>query len=220
MAGITGIDCVIYGALDLGEGKKFLSDWGLTLVEETEDAIVFETMEKSQVILKPIHSPELPNAIEEGPTIREIIWGAESQADLDAFLAGIAGKVELFQSADGLTKCVDPNGLTIAFRVTHRVKTTIKGAASNAVGVTQRIDQAAPVYQRATPVRIAHAVFFVDDLPAHIDFYVNKLGFNITDEYPGRGAFIRCVEEGTHHNLFFLSVGDRGKGINHLSSNH
>lgn len=217
MAGITGIDSVIYGAVDLEEGKKFLSDWGLTLVEQTDEAIVFETMEKSQVILKPIDSPELPSAIEEGPTIREIVWGAESQADLDVFLAGIKDKVELFQAAGGLTKCVDPNGLTIAFKVTHRVATGIKGAASNAVGVIQRIDQAAPVYQRATPVRIAHAVFFVDDLPAHIDFYVNKLGFNVTDEYPGRGAFIRCVEEGTHHNLFFLSVEHRGRGLNHLS---
>ena len=215
---LVGIDRIVYGAEDLTEGKRFFLDWGLTLVEEVVgDKVVFETLEKSQIVLRPLDADDLPSPIEEGPTIVEIVWGAKSQHALDSFINRVGSRVNLHKGADGLWRCLDPNGLSLAFQVSQTIKSEHLGTPTNSIGHTPRIDKAAPVYDRATPTRIAHAVFFVEDLTANRIFYIDTLGFNITDEYPGRGLFMRCVTEGTHHNLFMLQIPNRKKGINHLS---
>jgi catechol 2,3-dioxygenase-like lactoylglutathione lyase family enzyme len=217
MSGLTGIDRVVYGVEDMARCRQFFSDWGLSLVSESAGEIVFETLEKSQIVLRPADDESLPPAIETGSTVREVVWGAASQTDLDAFLSRIASKVTLTEGADGLQRTTDSNGLTIAFQVSQRVDSGVKGTPTNTVDKANRIDQAAPVYPHAEPVRIAHVVFFVPDLEAARQFYVDTLGFNITDEYPGRGLFLRCVEEGTHHNLFLLQTPDKKRGLNHVS---
>ena len=38
---VLGIDEITYGADDLAACRKFLSDWGLTLAEETDKSLVF-----------------------------------------------------------------------------------------------------------------------------------------------------------------------------------
>ncbi|PCI53961.1 MAG: glyoxalase [Alphaproteobacteria bacterium] len=217
MSGLSGLDRVVYGVEDMATSRKFFADWGLTLIRDEEDIIVFETLEKAQVVLRPMNAADLPAPIEDGPTIREVIWGADSQEDLDRFLAGIDGKVETFIGHDGMVRTIDPNGMTIGFQLTLRRDADVKGVPSNPYGMPLRVDLPAPVYERAIPTRLAHVVFFVSDLEAHREFYIEKLGFNITDEYPGRGFFSRCVKEGTHHNLFLLETPDKKKGVNHLS---
>lgn len=217
MSGLTGIDRVVYGVEDMVKCRQFFSDWGLTLSSESDEEIVFETLEKSKIVLRHANDPSLPPAIEDGSTVREVVWGAASQADLDAFLERISSKVALTEGDDGRVRTTDENGLTIAFQVTQRVDSGVKGTPTNTVDQAHRVDRAAPVYDRARPVRIAHVVFFVPDLEAQRAFYVDTLGFNITDEYPGRGLFLRCVEEGTHHNLFLLQTPDKKRGLNHVS---
>jgi len=214
---LTGIDRVVYGVEDLAKATRFFTDWGLKLVKDSVEVRVFETLEKSQVVLRLIDDPSLPSAIEEGPTVREVVWGAATQADLDAFLDKISSQVEVSCGNDGIARCVDPNGLTIGFQLSQRVKADVVGVPTNTLDKAFRIDQAAPMYDRATPTRIAHVVFFVEDLEAHRKFYIDTLGFNITDAYPGRGFFARCVTEGTHHNLFLLQIPNKAKGVNHIS---
>lgn len=217
MSGLENLDSVIYGVDDMAENKRFFSDWGLTLHSESSEEICFTTQEGARIVIRHKDDPTLPPPIEDGPTVREVIWGAKTQSDLDEFLARIGDEIELHQGADALWRCTDPNGLSIAFCVTEARALDIKGSASNAYGVFNRVDAAAPVYDRAEPVRLAHVVFFVEDLEAHKRFYIDTLGFNITDEYPGRGFFSRCVKRGTHHNLFLLQIPNRPKGINHVS---
>lgn len=217
MTYLTGIDRVVYGVVDLAIATRFFTDWGLSLVQDEEDFKVLETLEKSQIVLRSIDDPALPPAIEEGPTVREVIWGTASQADLDAFLDKISAQIEITRDEDGIARCVDPNGLSVGFQVSQREKVDIVGTPTNTFDKAYRIDQPAPVYDRATPIRVAHVVFFVEDLEAHRKFYIDTLGFQITDAYPGRGFFSRCVSEGTHHNLFLLQVPNKPKGINHIS---
>jgi catechol-2,3-dioxygenase len=47
-------------------------------------------------------------------------------------------------------------------------------------------------------------------------FYTEKLGFVISDEYPGHGTFTRCQQVGDHHNLFILNRPGKA-GINHVA---
>ncbi len=217
MSGLSGIDRIVYGVEDLKMCQRYFKDWGLALASASATEVVFETLEKSQVVLRHKDDAELPPAIEEGSTVREVIWGADSQEELQRLLDRVEGKVNLARGDDGIVRCVDANGLTIGFQPTIRESVDVKGTPTNTCDTAYRIDQAAPIYQRAQPVRIAHVVFFTADLEAQRTFYVDTLGFNITDEYPGRGLFLRCVEEGTHHNLFMLQTPDKKVGLNHSS---
>ena len=47
-------------------------------------------------------------------------------------------------------------------------------------------------------------------------FYTEKLGFSISDEYPGHGVFTRCQRVGDHHNLFMLNRPGKA-GVNHVA---
>jgi catechol-2,3-dioxygenase len=59
-------------------------------------------------------------------------------------------------------------------------------------------------------------VLFVDDLAAMLEFFVNRLGFAISDTYPGHAAFLRASTPGGHHDAFILSRPGRA-GLNHVA---
>ncbi|WFT23054.1 VOC family protein [Acinetobacter baumannii] len=49
------------------------------------------------------------------------------------------------------------------------------------------------------------------------NFYIEKVGFHLSDAYKNRGAFLRCRGEGYHHDLFLLSVPNKSAGLNHVA---
>jgi catechol 2,3-dioxygenase-like lactoylglutathione lyase family enzyme len=59
-------------------------------------------------------------------------------------------------------------------------------------------------------------VVFANDFAAMRSFYTEKLGFAVSDEYPGHGVFMRCQKVGDHHNLFVLNRPGK-PGINHVA---
>jgi catechol 2,3-dioxygenase-like lactoylglutathione lyase family enzyme len=87
---------------------------------------------------------------------------------------------------------------------------------TNPFGVTARVDQPSPIYDRAIPVEIGHVVLFSDCLDAAEKFY-NDLGFVTSDRYPGRGVFLRCSKQGGHHDVFLLQIPNKPKGVNHVA---
>jgi len=94
---VLGIDEITYGADDLPACKKFFSDWGMTLVQDSDAALVFETQNGCRVIVRRSDDPALPPAIEAGPTLREVVWGVSATDVLERFALRIcrfAGFVE------------------------------------------------------------------------------------------------------------------------------
>jgi catechol-2,3-dioxygenase len=71
--------------------------------------------------------------------------------------------------------------------------------------------------------RLNHAVLYVGDLAATVDFYRYALGFEVRMEIPGRAAFLRSPESANDHDLGLFSVPDgtlpRGHylGLYHLA---
>jgi catechol 2,3-dioxygenase-like lactoylglutathione lyase family enzyme len=59
-------------------------------------------------------------------------------------------------------------------------------------------------------------VLFVDDLDASLAFYVDKLGFVVSDSYPGHAAFLRAKTPGSHHDAFILKRPGN-PGLNHVA---
>lgn len=212
----NGIDAVTFGVENMVDARRFLQDWGLREIFASQDRLEFETQDGTQVIVRPQDASDLAAAIEPGNTVREVIWGARSEAELKDSVAQLeaTGKVE--RSSDGSVRVYDPNGLAIGMRVSRRRPVAVAATPANAPGSHLRVDQRSPVYQQANPVQVGHVVLFGADFPAMRAFYIERMGFHLSDEYPGHGAFLRCQLRGEHHNVFILNRPGR-PGVNHVA---
>ena len=103
----------------------------------------------SEVIVRRAQDPSLPPGIEPGNTVREVIWSAESQADLGETLARLKARWPVSAGADGIQRLRDPNGMTIGFRVSKRRKVSVTPALINSPGNAQKVDLRSPIHERA-----------------------------------------------------------------------
>jgi len=213
---ILGIDEITFGAQDLARCRQFFSDWGLTLVNEDAQRLVFESLNGCRVIVAHSDTPGLPTGMEPDPTVREVVWSvahADELASLRARLASYPGFVD-----DGTRLgCTDPNGLAVRVQVTRKRTLALDCAKTNTWSERPRLNQASPAYERAQPIEVGHVVFFVKDLAATTAFYEEAFGFVVSDRYPGRGSFLRCAPRGGHHDLFLLQLPEPRSGLNHVA---
>ncbi len=213
---VLGIDEISYGADDLAACRQFFLDWGLSLAEEQADRLVFETLNGCRVIVAATNHPDLPPAIEAGPTLREVVWGVASEADL-ALYADRIRALPGFVQGNGRIGCTDPNGLAVRLQLTQKRDVQMQSAEYNTWDRKGRINQASPAYERAQPIEVGHVVFFVKDVQACERFYVENFGFAASDRYPERGAFLRTAPDGGHHDIFLLQRPDKHAGLNHVA---
>jgi catechol 2,3-dioxygenase-like lactoylglutathione lyase family enzyme len=99
-------------------------------------------------------------------------------------------------------------GMRVRLEVAPRVPQN-PGPASvyNGPGRPERQDSRAPGFSRADPVRprkLGHAVLGSTDYRASTSFFVDGLGFKISDRIKGVGAFMRCSTD--HHNVLVLAA--------------
>lgn len=213
---LNGIDAVVFGVADMAEAKRFLDDWGVSQVSATPDKLVYRTRDGAEAIVRPKNAADLPPAIEPGNTVREVIWGAANEQELEKTLRTLKTVDNFRTGTDGLPRVTDPNGLSLAFRVSQRTPITVKPTQPNAPGSHQRVNRRSPIHTQAHPINIGHVVLFAADFAAMRAFYTEKLGFVISDEYPGHGVFTRCQQVGDHHNLFMLNRPGKA-GVNHVA---
>ena len=158
----------------------------------------------------------LKNAINDG-----IESGVAQHFDANKHLELLKAKLSAepkFESSATKVQCLDPNGMTIVFEKTMTTDVSkSKTEGINQFGNVQRVNAASPVYDKAEPVDIGHVVFFTPDLKTTQAFYIEKLGFHLSDAYTNRGAFLRCRGEGFHHDLFLLSIPNKPAGLNHVA---
>lgn len=213
---IQGIDEITYGAQDLDTCSRFFADWGLTLVDEAPQRRVFECLNGCRVVVAHSDAADVPPGVEPDPTLREVVWSVGTTAELDALRTRLQDQPGYVDDGERIG-CTDPNGLAVRVQVTRKRPVALTSAVTNTWSERRRINQRAPAYDRATPVEVGHVVFFVTDLAATAGFYEERLGFMVSDRYPGRGAFMRCAPEGGHHDLFLLQPPEPRKGLNHVA---
>jgi catechol 2,3-dioxygenase-like lactoylglutathione lyase family enzyme len=213
---IKGIDRITFGVEDMETCRRFLTDWGLQPTAQSDAGAIFETLDGCEVELRAKDDPSLPPAIEPGPTLREVVWGVADEASL-ARLADRLRELPGHDVRDGMPGCRDPIGLSVRFRPSRRRPVTVKGSPLNTIDQHPRVDEPSPVYERAHPVKVGHVVLFTDRLAEQEAFYVEQLGFRVSDRYPGRGVFLRCQPRGGHHDLFLLQLPTPKVGINHIA---
>ena len=213
---ITGIEQLTFGVTDAELAHKFLLDWGVTLVAEEGTRRSYETLNGCRLVTVPADEPSLPPAFESGATLRELTWSVRDAAALDALRKNLQDTPGYADTPSG-PRCVDANGLTLSFAVSRKRKIDVKGVPVNTWDNAARVDAPSTFYERATPIEVGHVVVFTPDLKALEDFYTQKLGFVVSDRYPGRGLFLRGEATGGHHDFFALQLPDGKRGLNHVA---
>jgi catechol-2,3-dioxygenase len=213
---ILGIDEITFGSKDIGNCRQFFLDWGLELVSESEEKLVFQSLNACRVIVAHSDSPGLPSGIEPDPTLRQVVWGVESESDLAAYSAAMSHLPD-FKASEKSIVCTDPSGLSFRLQVIQKKKIDLACAENNTWSDRRRINQPSPAYDRAQPIEVGHVVMFVKELEKVSLFYQEILGFVLSDQYPGRGHFLRCAPRGGHHDLFLLQLPEARNGLNHVA---
>ena len=88
---IMGLEAVVYGVDDVDTAARFLSDFGL---ETRDSGVAGATLavagEGTRVELRKLSDTSLPEAVEAGPTLREIVWAVSDKAALQDVAGDLA----------------------------------------------------------------------------------------------------------------------------------
>jgi len=60
-------------------------------------------------------------------------------------------------------------------------------------------------------------VYFVPDMQKGASFYIDRLGFVITDQFTNTGPFLRPQCNDDHHVLFMIQTPDYMQGLEHVA---
>jgi catechol 2,3-dioxygenase-like lactoylglutathione lyase family enzyme len=215
---ITRLESVTYGVENLEECARFIEDFGLECVEKGTQRASFRTPVNQFVHLVAADEPGLPAGLETGPTVREVIWGVDSDATLDTLNDELSRDRPVSANA-GMLRTHDVTGFAIGF--TREQPATMEGVAPKAANLmhdVQRWNDAFAPYGRAKPLRLIHVTL---DIPAEgrdeaMNFYLQRLRFKATDEVKTMGTFMQCEGDVEHHNLLLCHRTNR-PGINHIA---
>ncbi|TGG94252.1 glyoxalase [Natronospirillum operosum] len=213
---IVGIEAFEFGVADMKVCQRFLRDFGLRPEVETAEHAVFRAQNGARIEARPLQDPTLPTPFEEGSTLRRMTWGVADATALETLRQRMAEQPGFEASAE-VVQCRDPNGMTVRVMRTALQPVELRVPPINQHGDMRRVDEPSPVYERAEPVGIGHAVFFVEDLAETEAFYRDVMGFHASDRYTDRGVFMRMQARGGHHNLFLLKIPNKPRGLNHVA---
>ena len=110
------VERVVYGVPNLEECVRFFTDFGLDPLDGDGAGARFATQTGQVVELRNAGDPTLPPAVQDGPTLREIVWGVDTQESLDKLAHLVdnlldmsrlqAGALSLFPRPAGLEEIV------------------------------------------------------------------------------------------------------------------
>jgi catechol 2,3-dioxygenase-like lactoylglutathione lyase family enzyme len=212
---ITNLDSVTFGITDFDTCRRFWTDFGLA-ERRDGDVVTFSARNGSTVVLRAAGDPALPPAIEPGNTLREATFGVRSATDLAAIGAELRKDREVREDADGALHTTDPLGFAIAFRIAVSKRIVAPALKFNTPGRPDRLNTRGQFFASATPLEMTHTVSMIDEPDKVVPFYTERLGFVLSDSYPGRGYFLRGGASNHHHDLFLLNVGKK-RGFHHVA---
>src|SRR5690606_28534158 len=207
---ITNLDALTYGVRDRARSERFWTDFGLTPAASSADRAVFTAQDGAGVIIRDEADPGLPPQVVPGETMREATFGVAARSDLESVAAALEKQRPVTIDPDGTVHTIDPLGFPIAFRVAERRPVQAPELKFNIPGRPNRLNTRGQFFKSVQPLEMTHAVYMVGDrIEEAVEFYTQRLGFIVSDCYPGRGYFMRCSASNHHHDLFLLNVGDK-----------
>lgn len=207
---IERIEAVTYGVDDIAAGTRYFEDLGLEAIERGTHGAVLRTLENQLIQLRGVTDSALPPSIGKGSTLRETTWGVESKVDLETLGAELAKDRQVSTDTDGVLHTLDETGFGVAFRVAAPTPVHSEPILANVSGSVLRVNKPLKLTERAHPIRILHVGYFIPKSghEAASNFYLERLGFRLTDRIVTDGDFMRCARSQDHHNLLLLHRGD------------
>jgi catechol 2,3-dioxygenase-like lactoylglutathione lyase family enzyme len=217
---IVGLDNLIFGVDDLEACTRYLTDYGLTVTQNTRQGVQLEALDGSGVTLHRSDDPGLPAALGTATLLRKTVYGVADQASLEAIATELARDRTVRRLQDGSIESVDDLGFVIGFQRSVRRALNLPTERVNAPGAPiQRppncvgADEGSPVRPRT----LSHVVYFVPDVERAEAFYVRRLKFRCTDRFLGTGPFLQCPGSLDHHCLFLIQTPPQMKGCEHFT---
>lgn len=195
---LHGLASVTVGVPDVAGTRAYYTDFGLT---PQGDGWLSSVDGGNQLRLVPAPRRQLV----------EMVVRASEPDDLSRIrerLTRLGQYVE--QVGPDAVAAVEPVlGARVVVRVLPRmaVARPARAPSYNGPGRIERSGHRAPAVVRQGPVRprrLGHAVMGTTDLHASTAFFVDGLGFKVSDHIGDVGAFLRC--SGDHHNVLVLAA--------------
>lgn len=195
---------IIYGVEDMEAGIRYFEDWGLELVESGDAGADFKTAENQHVVLRKKSDPDLPAAPDDGPSVHEVIWGVTEAVDLERLGTALSADRDVRTGADGSLHSFDESGFAIGFMMAARTPVELPAVDMNYHTNIARLNQTVMPDARVKPVRMGHVVYGIKKADAEraSAFYMDRIGFKLTDRCQDMGDFLRVPGLTDHHSLF------------------
>ncbi|RJF95787.1 VOC family protein [Noviherbaspirillum saxi] len=217
---IIGPDALIFAVDDIEGTTKYLTDYGLTAVNAGAGGGRFETQDGTAIVIAAMDDPSLPPPLPSGSSVRKMVYGVDTAETVEAIAAELGKDREVRRLADGAIEAKDDNGFTIGFQVTIRRPLDLPAEPINAPGAKpQRGPNQLGVDVQASPKprSLSHFAAFTPDAAKDEAFYVNRLGFRVTDRLLGAGMFLQPAGTLEHHALFLINTPPHMQGIEHIA---
>lgn len=217
---ILRIERVVYGVTDIAECSRFFTDFGLDPVSAAGDGLptVFRTQAGQEIEIRPDDDPALPAPLEPGSTVREVVWGVDTQAALDVLAADLARDREVRRDPDGSLHTLDETGYGLGLQLAAVTEAATDGGADNTHGRTNRWNKPIDPVGDVRPMRLCHIALNIpkQGREAAIGLYTSRLGFRATDVVEPMGVFMRAEGDFDQHTMLLCHRPDKA-GINHTA---
>ncbi len=226
--GVTALGYIGIEASDIAAWRRYASEFlGLMEVASVEDGLRFRIDARGwRIAVQPGPADDLAYAgyeVANEPALLEIVARLDSMGTATSLDPALAKR----RSVAGLARCIDPAGVPIElyYGATERFESPL----CSPVGVSGFV---------AGNQGVGHIVLFVADMAAALRFYMQGLGFRISDTIETSGprplelTFLHCNPR--HHTLalvpapvpkrlnhFMLQVGsleDVGQALDHAAT--
>src|SRR5258707_14066837 len=115
---VMRVERVAYGVPNLDECVQFFEDFGLERLEGAGPGVRFQTLLGQVIELRPVDDPGLPLPLEDGPTLREVVWGVDTTEALVELATALAADREI-QCTDGEVHTTDETGFGVGLAVSQ-----------------------------------------------------------------------------------------------------
>lgn len=208
---IQRVEKLIYGIEDMDVGTRYYRDWGVEELESSSDHAVFRTRVNQTIELRPSNDPSLPPTPDPAKsTLRAAVWGVENEAGLKE-LAESIGRDRDVREDDGVLWFKDESGNMLGLTVAQPAEAEVEIVPFNVNKTQPRMNDVIDPKTQASPIRIGHVVYAIEmaDREKAVAFYLDRLGFRLSDSTKTGGDFMRCAGGNDHHNLFLISRANR-----------
>ncbi|GAA2211997.1 VOC family protein [Nonomuraea monospora] len=194
--GLHRLTGVTIGVPNLAATARYYTDFGLTpLAGLPGDRRTFSTVDGGE---------QLTLVTTSRRRLLELGIGVDHESDLDHIAASLTRLDLAFHREEAALTALAPGvGVEVRLSIAKRsIPDPAPVPAYNAPGVNARADERAPALLRESPVRPRKLGNVTIGSPVHeagVRFFVEGLGFRVSDRVPGMTTFLRCSAD--HHNL-------------------